>query len=555
MSPHTRPKVDGQLAGKLEALQCCFVLADCREPDLPITFASSGFYELTGYSPDQVLGKNCRFLQGPETSRQKIMEMRDAIREERTCEVCLINYKRSGDKFWNQFYLAPVLDENNCVSHYMGIQSDVTKLMSQHGTRELEGTQVEADIVDSPSVGHQACFPDVVSEEQQKARGLHSVLTSWSSSDGRHSGDMLRWSTGPSGVPAQDLPSSLLAPLMRLQKSFVLSDPRLPDCPIVHASTAFLLMTGYPRDAVVGRNCRFLQGPRTDKAEVQRMRDAITADPPQPITVRLLNYRIDGQPFWNNLHVAPIRSASGEVMFFVGVQLDITAPPTPKAASSTQQQFQSHFAPTVGSPDADSQLAATADPQESDTAQQPTMLPSPAASLQAQSQALPCQSTQHSHTGAQHQDPAEASAQSNSHSSQQPFVPHSAEANVGPQQAGHRQLLTRQSAPAGSLAAAAAARAALLPDHFQHRLHVHAAAVHHHTPLGDLPECGQATVQHRIDQKSVVGAVRVACRSLCSQGLRRSQEDQASPRHQQMLQSGPVSCSERRPSLHMRQTM
>ena len=106
-------------------------------------------------------------------------------------------------------------------------------------------------------------------------------------------------------------------------------------------------------------------------------------------------------------------------------------------------------------------------------------------------QALPCQSNKHSHTGAQHQDPAEASAQSDSHSSQQPSVPHSAEANVGPQQAGHRQLLTRQSAPAGSLAAAAAARAALLPDRFQHRLHVHAAAAHHHTPLGDLPECGQ----------------------------------------------------------------
>lgn len=64
---------------------------------------------------------------------------------------------------------------------------------------------------------------------------------------GRHSGDLLRWSKGSAGVPAQDLPSSLLAPLMRLQKSFVLSDPRLPDCPIVHASTAFLLMTGYPR--------------------------------------------------------------------------------------------------------------------------------------------------------------------------------------------------------------------------------------------------------------------------------------------------------------------
>lgn len=67
------------------------------------------------------------------------------------------------------------------------------------------------------------------------------------------------------------------------------------------------------REAVVGRNCRFLQGPHTDKAEVRRMREAIMADPPRPITVRLLNYRIDGQPFWNNLHVAPIRSAAGEV--------------------------------------------------------------------------------------------------------------------------------------------------------------------------------------------------------------------------------------------------
>lgn len=54
-------------------------------------------------------------------------------------QVCLINYKRSGDKFWNQFYLAPVVDENNCVSHYMGIQSDVSELMNQNGLCETEG--------------------------------------------------------------------------------------------------------------------------------------------------------------------------------------------------------------------------------------------------------------------------------------------------------------------------------------------------------------------------------------------------------------------------------
>ena len=77
------------------------------------------------------------------------------------------------------------------------------------------------------------------------------------------------------------------------------------------------------RHAVVGRNCRFLQGPQTDQAEVKRLRDAMTADPPKPITVKLLNYRVDGQPFWNNLHVAPIRSACGEVSWVLALYPDV----------------------------------------------------------------------------------------------------------------------------------------------------------------------------------------------------------------------------------------
>ena len=105
----------------------------------------------------------------------------------------------------------------------------------------------DTNTLESEDSCHQAHFPDVVHEEQQKAEGVNHVLTNWSSTGGRHSGDMLRWSVDSGGVPASDLPSSLLAPLMRLQRSFVLSDPNQPDCPIVHASTAFLLMTGYPR--------------------------------------------------------------------------------------------------------------------------------------------------------------------------------------------------------------------------------------------------------------------------------------------------------------------
>ena len=57
-----------------------FVLSDPRQPDNPIVYVSEGFYQLTGYSAEEVLGKNCRFLQGPETDRQTVMEIRDAIR-------------------------------------------------------------------------------------------------------------------------------------------------------------------------------------------------------------------------------------------------------------------------------------------------------------------------------------------------------------------------------------------------------------------------------------------------------------------------------------------
>ena len=67
------------------------------------------------------------------------------------------------------------------------------------------------------------------------------------------------------------------------------------------------------RDQVLGRNCRFLQGEGTDPEELQRLRDALSAEPPRAVTVRLLNFCYDGTPFWNSLHVAPVRNAAGQV--------------------------------------------------------------------------------------------------------------------------------------------------------------------------------------------------------------------------------------------------
>lgn len=101
-----------------------------------------------------------------------------------------------------------------------------------------------------------------------------------------------------------------------------LADPRRPDCPIVFMNPAFQAITGYGPTEVLGRNCRFLQGAETDPRAVARLRRAIQRA--EPATVELINYRKDGGKFWNELRLAPVRDAQGQLVSFVGIQHDIT---------------------------------------------------------------------------------------------------------------------------------------------------------------------------------------------------------------------------------------
>ena len=102
----------------------------------------------------------------------------------------------------------------------------------------------------------------------------------------------------------------------------IVTDPRLHDNPIVFANAAFLTMTGYARDEIVGRNCRFLQGAETDPETVAEVREAVAAK--RDVTVELLNYRKDGYAFWNALFVSPIFNEADELVYFFASQLDIT---------------------------------------------------------------------------------------------------------------------------------------------------------------------------------------------------------------------------------------
>ncbi len=102
----------------------------------------------------------------------------------------------------------------------------------------------------------------------------------------------------------------------------IICDPKLPDTPIIFANESFQELTGYTLDEVMGRNCRFLQGPRTDPTEVTRLRRAIAHG--KPINLDLLNYRKDGTAFWNALYVSPVMSEDDKIQYFVASQLDVT---------------------------------------------------------------------------------------------------------------------------------------------------------------------------------------------------------------------------------------
>lgn len=112
-------KADFSLMASLTTGQQCFVLSDPKLPDNPIVFASPGFYKLTGYTSKEVLGRNCRFLQGPGTNPKAVEVLKKSIAAGTDCTVCLLNYKADGTPFWNQLFVAALRDSDNHIVNYV----------------------------------------------------------------------------------------------------------------------------------------------------------------------------------------------------------------------------------------------------------------------------------------------------------------------------------------------------------------------------------------------------------------------------------------------------
>ncbi len=110
----------------LQASTCGIILTDNRQPDNPIIFVNKAFEELSGYESSEILGRNCRFMQGKNRDQLARYLLADAVKKEQSCVVELRNYRKNGTEFWNELYMSPVKNEAGIVTHFIGVQNDIT---------------------------------------------------------------------------------------------------------------------------------------------------------------------------------------------------------------------------------------------------------------------------------------------------------------------------------------------------------------------------------------------------------------------------------------------
>lgn len=132
----------------LEASNTGIVITDNLLPDNPIIYCNPAFERISGYSREEIIGHNCRFLQNQDRNQKSRFVVRDAIEQGKDCVVQIRNYTKSGELFYNELYLSAVKDESGQVSHFIGIQNDVTGRVKAEQALELNFEETEKKVYD-----------------------------------------------------------------------------------------------------------------------------------------------------------------------------------------------------------------------------------------------------------------------------------------------------------------------------------------------------------------------------------------------------------------------
>ncbi len=130
----------------LQAVANGIVIVDAKQPKLPIIYCNNAFMEMTGYSHEDILGFNCQFLQKDDRDQEAIKTMANAIRNCEPCKVVLRNYRKNGTLFWNEVRIAPLYGENKELTHFIGVQNDVTEIIENRQELESYAEKLEEKV-------------------------------------------------------------------------------------------------------------------------------------------------------------------------------------------------------------------------------------------------------------------------------------------------------------------------------------------------------------------------------------------------------------------------
>ena len=359
-------------------------------PDQLITSSNASFTAITGYSAAEILGRNCEFLQGPDTDPETVEAIRATMRRPAEFSGEILNYRKDGTAFWNELTIAPVFGVDGTLVHFIGIMRDISTRRSAELQLRLQESQLtQADTLaglgrwDWNLTSGSASWSDGLYRiygrdpadavpafddwqetihPEDLGRLEHCIQTALSGASTYHiefriftkDTRQLRYveSRGSSVVDANGKPTHIrgidwditerkLAEIAlqtssaqlqlletcvaRLNDIVLITEAEPIDQPgprIVFVNDAFVRRTGYSREEVIGKTPRILQGAKTQRKELDRIRVALQRW--EPVRAELINYTKAGQEFWLELDIVPVANASGWYTHWIAVERDIT---------------------------------------------------------------------------------------------------------------------------------------------------------------------------------------------------------------------------------------
>ncbi len=340
-----------------------------------IEYVNSCFTKLSGYAEDELLGKNPRVLQSGETPKERHQRLWQTISSGGEWRGEIQDRRKNGEPYWAYETISPLYDPHGELRHYLAIQQDITeqrrdrealteseerfrKVAEMVGEwlweQDAEGRYTYSSDAVKDILGLEPAdvlgkryldlFQDGASESGYqpvwtRAAPFRRVTNCYRRPDGRRvftessgaplfdeNGRLIKWRGVDRDITERVQYEAALRVRNRAIESvdvgIVISDARAPRHPNIYVNPALARMTGYTQDELMRGGMHMLQGPGTDPAAIEEIRRGLQTG--QSFEVTLKNYRKNGEAFWNELFISPVRDESGQITHYIGVQTDVT---------------------------------------------------------------------------------------------------------------------------------------------------------------------------------------------------------------------------------------